>query len=308
MKIVGLSDSVSLSTLWGSPIPVLDSDDGRGRVVGIINELMKSIPPAIFRSVLCTVLFAPPILSADEAKLDGTTWRLDRMFSFGQPTPAPANDAPPVTIRFSGKSISGSGGCNTFRGTFRTNDRTLRLGGLAWTEKATHDQAVMKRESDFQKVLGKIRDFVVSKNTLILTDTDRLNMLHFTMHQPVAAKGLAGTSWKLNALESTEGETVSATTTAKNTTVDIQFGKDGKLAGTGGVNRYFATYQAGAKGSIQIGGIGSTRKAGPQVAMKQESAYFKQLGQMTQYEISGNLLKLSNKDGTRGLQFELTRK
>ena len=107
---------------------------------------------------------------------------------FGQPTPEPAEDAPLVTIRFSGESVRGSGGCNTFSGTFRTEDRALQLGRLAWTEKAPLNQAIMKRESDFQKVLGKVTDFVVSKNTLILTDPERLNMLHFEVHQPAAAK------------------------------------------------------------------------------------------------------------------------
>ena len=212
---------------------------------------MKSIPTAIIASVLCTVLFAPPILSADdEANLDGTTWRLSRMFLFGQPTPAPAEDAPLVTISFSGKSVSGSGGCNTFRGPFWVNDRSLKLGKLIWTDKDSLGQAVMKRESDFQKVLEKVSDFVVNKNTLILTDTDRLNMAYFKLHQAAAAKakGLAGISWRLKAIERTDGANVSATTPAKETNIDIQFGEDGELARTGGGNRYFATYKTGGDG------------------------------------------------------------
>lgn len=79
----------------------------------------------------------------------------------------------------------------------------------------------------------------------------------------------------------------------------LQFADDGKVSGQAPCNSYFSE-QTKPYPWIGFGPIGNTRKMCPE--MGQETLFFSALGEMTQAEISGDVMILSN-DGERQMVF-----
>ena len=90
------------------------------------------------------------------------------------------------------------------------------------------------------------------------------------------------------------------------TTVTLDFGNDGRITGSAGCNRYFASYDT--KGTaITIGQAGSTEMycITPGV-MEQESAYLTLLGKATTITVQSDRLALADTKGTTILMFAKT--
>jgi len=114
--------------------------------------------------------------------------------------------------------------------------------------------------------------------------------------------GLNGTGWTLTGYV-VNGTAVPVLTGTK---VTIDFGDGGRITGTAGCNRYFASYEV--KGTaITIGPAGSTMMyCGSPGVMEQESAYLALLNQATTITVEGDRLSLSDAKGTRILSFAKT--
>jgi heat shock protein HslJ len=74
-----------------------------------------------------------------------------------------------VTMNIRGATITGSGSCNTYRGSFTVTGETVRVSQLLRTMKAC-DPPRMSEEADFFLLLADVSGFEVrSRNTLVLT-------------------------------------------------------------------------------------------------------------------------------------------
>lgn len=102
---------------------------------------------------------------------------------------------------------------------------------------------------------------------------------------------LEGTTWK-----ATEIAGVSAVLTERGVEVTAAFAA-GELSGSGGVNRYTATYTTQSDGRIEISQPAATLMAGPPKAMAQEEAYFTALTKATQYAVTADELTLVDDQG-----------
>jgi heat shock protein HslJ len=102
---------------------------------------------------------------------------------------------------------------------------------------------------------------------------------------------LEGKTWK-----ATEIAGVSAVLTEKGVEVTAVFAA-GELSGSGGVNRYTATYETPSDGKIAISQPAATLMAGPPKAMAQEEAYFAALGKATRYAVTADALTLMDDEG-----------
>ena len=69
---------------------------------------------------------------------------------------------------------------------------------------------------------------------------------------------------------------------------------DGQATGTGGVNRFMTSYEASEDGSISFGAVASTRMAGPDNAMAQETAFLSALESAERFEIDDGRLVLTD--------------
>jgi heat shock protein HslJ len=90
------------------------------------------------------------------------------------------------------------------------------------------------------------------------------------------------------------------------TTITLDFSDDGRITGSAGCNRYFASYEM--KGTaISIGQAGSTEMycITPGI-MDQESAYLTLLGQAKTFTVKGDQLTLTDAGGTAILTFTKT--
>ena len=105
------------------------------------------------------------------------------------------------------------------------------------------------------------------------------------------SKALEGMTWK-----ATEIVGVTAVLTDKGTEVTAAFAA-GELSGSGGVNRYTATYETQPGDEIKISQPASTMMAGPPAAMAQEQAYFAALTKATQYAVASDSLTLTDDGG-----------
>jgi heat shock protein HslJ len=77
----------------------------------------------------------------------------------------------------------------------------------------------------------------------------------------------------------------------------------GQVAGSGGINQYTGSYTVdGSK--LTVGSVTSTRLAGEQAAMQQETAYLANLQSAASYKIDGSKLSIMNPSGTTVLTYE----
>jgi heat shock protein HslJ len=107
---------------------------------------------------------------------------------------------------------------------------------------------------------------------------------------------LDGTSWKLTGWA--ESRPIPA-----NVTITAAFA-DGRVSGDSGVNTYGGPYKSDTNGTFSAGPLAGTMMAGPEDAMKAESAYLKRLDTAESYSITGGTLVLIDADGTDSLAFE----
>ncbi len=84
----------------------------------------------------------------------------------------------------------------------------------------------------------------------------------------------------------------------------MKFGANGKLNGHASVNRFFGSMEVDADGKLKWSkAFGSTRMAGPENMMKQESAFLKTLPMTEQASLDKIFLTFQTKDGKTELIF-----
>jgi heat shock protein HslJ len=111
---------------------------------------------------------------------------------------------------------------------------------------------------------------------------------------------LDGTQWKLT------GWTLSSLDPA-NFTITVQFA-DGKISGNSGVNTYGGEVKVGPGEAFAVGTIATTLMAGPDDAMRAETAYMTLLNQAKSYKMAGGTLTLYDEGGNESLIFEAASK
>ncbi|CCH76040.1 hypothetical protein BN12_1020005 [Nostocoides japonicum T1-X7] len=80
----------------------------------------------------------------------------------------------------------------------------------------------------------------------------------------------------------------------------VRFGEDGRVSGTTGVNRLIGTYAVDADGLLDLKGA-TTLMAGPEAAMRQESALLRAIGAPVPFTLSADRLELAAPDGSVGV-------
>ncbi len=128
----------------------------------------------------------------------------------------------------------------------------------------------------------------------------RYTLVEIVNQTPVAAgetseaNGLQGVRWVLVSYVNAAGETVTALVDSE---VTAEFGPDGRVAGSGGCNRYFASYTVDG-GNLAIGQAGSTMMAcEPMELMQQEAQFLATLGSAATWQVEGDMLTISDAAG-----------
>src|SRR5690349_15761408 len=133
----------------------------------------------------------------------------------------PAADIPRSTATFGEDgSVTGSGGCNTFRGTYGVTDDALRVRHLL-AGRATCADHVMSQETGFLDVLGEAASWSVADDTLTLAGPRGRHSITLHAVRPVTHE-LTDTDWSITSIS--EGASAAASAT-------IRFSPDGTLSG-----------------------------------------------------------------------------
>jgi heat shock protein HslJ len=77
-----------------------------------------------------------------------------------------------LTLSFAKGTVSGSAGCNTFRGTYKVQGDRVAIGSLSTTRKACPGEGVMKQEANFVAALEKAATWKIDGGELQLLGTD----------------------------------------------------------------------------------------------------------------------------------------
>ena len=114
------------------------------------------------------------------------------------------------------------------------------------------------------------------------------------------SSSLDGTHWRLRAWTLNSQNPADFMITA-------QFA-DGTISGSSGVNTYSGPVRLGPGAGFSAGPLASTMMAGPEPAMRAESAYVTLLGQAKSFKMTAGTLTLYDSGGSESLVFDATRK
>ncbi|WP_067050400.1 META domain-containing protein [Methanofollis ethanolicus] len=198
--------------------------------------------------------------------------------------------------------VTGSAGCNHYFGSYTVDGAEMTVGALGSTEMYCEKPGVMEQESTYLRLLGTVASFSIEGEELTLLDANGTKVLMFAKAAPPEPKPLVGTNWTLESLHT--GDAVSSVIAGSEITAI--FGEDGKVAGSAGCNRYFASYNLSGS-SLTFGPAGSTKMtcAEPEGIMKQESTYLGLLEAVKSYTLEGDRLSLQDENGTAVLDFRV---
>jgi heat shock protein HslJ len=218
--------------------------------------------------------------------LNGTAWRLSSLAVLEN------SSAAATTLRFEDKSsLAGFDGCNSYRGSYSVSGSSLHIPGEMTATIAACPEPVERQASAFKSALHSTVSFVIDAKRLQLLDANAQVVAVFD----AAGLMLAGTSWDVVGYNNGKQAVISV---LRNSHINVQFGRDGQVAGNAGCNRYFASYQE-TDGHIVIGQPAATRRfcAEPAAIMQQEQDYLTALQSGKRFQLDGDRLTLRTQEG-----------
>jgi heat shock protein HslJ len=214
--------------------------------------------------------------------LEHTPWVLD-VAILGRP----GAEAEP-TIEFRGGMVSGTTGCNHYRGEFTKTRSKLSLGPLATTRQAGTPTA-MAIEREYLTRLARVASFRVKGDTLVLVDDEGDALLVYA----AARQSIEG-SWEITGYLMVSGTGFSST--VMGSAPSAVFGPDGSVSGGTGCSTYRAEYHIDGA-SISIGPLHTTRTACPPELAEQDAGILASLEAATTYSLAPGTATLLNAGG-----------
>jgi len=216
----------------------------------------------------------------------GTSWLVT---SIGGVATIPGSEP---TLAFGSDGIvRGSGGCNTYEGTFLTDVEHIHVDGLASAQAACDDARNAQEQAFIAAMTAATSWKRAGDGTLHLTGGAEITARPSGGSSPgavgsagasVSAGGgpvLVGPIWSLARLGT--GADLAGTVP------DVRFGDDGSMSGFTGCNRFTATYTTDGS-SLDVGPIASTKMACLPPASVIESDYLNALAGVTGWSIGAN--------------------
>jgi heat shock protein HslJ len=238
-------------------------------------------------AAILSALLAPVLLTAcgddagpsTAADLEGVPWVLTTGAGWEAGTPAP-------TATFTDGTVTGTTGCNRYRGTYTADGGRLTNETGPSTLKACPPPAD-EVEQAYLAALGRVSGWRVEGDELVLL-ADGAPALRFRAASPVG-------SWTVTSLNT--GDAVTSPIPGTELTAD--FAEDGSLSGSAGCNRYTAQYVATGD-VMEISPPASTQKfcADPEGVSEQETAYLTVLPEAARFQLGEHGLELLRADGT----------
>lgn len=238
-------------------------------------------------STTLTTLVLAGAAGAQTTVLTGPTWTLTQLQEGGRNFTPVGTERP--TLRLDGRSVSGSTGCNTYRGAYASRADVLRFGPLATTRRAC-PAALEGQETRFLNLLRGVTGYQLSGPTLTLFAGPRDRLIFRSggaATTPEATVSLNG-SWQLaggTALTPLAGSVPSLTFAGT------------QVSGFAGCNRLTGSVLAQA-GRVTFGPLATTRMACAPAVNAQETAFLRFLAEPSlRAGVQGQTLTLTAANG-----------
>jgi len=226
--------------------------------------------------------------SADSPPLDGTAWILTSLG--GRITPIEAT----ATAQFDSGRVQGTNGCNRYSAPVVIQGTNVEISSKAATTNMACPAEIMKLADAFMTALVSARSYRVSSQRLELLGADGTVLATFSAQ----SQSLAGTSWRVTGINNGKGGVVSL---VAGTSATMNFATGGKVAGSGGCNKYTSTYTQDG-GKLTFASTAAThRMCFASGVMEQENAFLKALEAVATARMEGNQLELRTADGALAL-------
>lgn len=213
--------------------------------------------------------------SAGDNPLAGTSWQLIAIDG------APVIEGSTASLQFADGTLSGSGGCNRFNGSYTLTDSTLTVAPLVLTRMACIDDPVTRQESDYIGLLQAASSTQFSDDTLTLTTPDGKTLTFEVM----PSDPLVGTQWLLVSY----GPVDQPTPVIAGSVVSLGFDNMGYVYGSGGCNDIGGRYQVQGD-KVAFGMITTDKACLDEAITKQESAFFDALASPVPFSTDGDTL------------------
>jgi len=201
---------------------------------------------------------------------------------------------PPPTLQFKEDRASGSTGVNRWTASYTHVGSDLSFGQAATTLMAGPEE-LMEQEQSFLDILARIDGYAIAGSLLEVREGDEILALFAVV--PMTVEG----DWVLRMLNNGRG---GVTNLIEGTTITARF-EEGAIAGSGGCNRYRASYEIEGDRIHISPGMG-TRKActEPPGVMDQEGQFLSLFERAARCEVTdGTTLDIRDEEGATLLQF-----
>lgn len=223
----------------------------------------------------------------DPKGLEGVEWLLT-----GASVSSVDLGAAGITASFDGERMGGFSGVNTYGGPYTTDaDGGFSAGPLSSTLMAGPEPA-MAAEQAFLKLIEGCDGYTLVDGTLTLLQGGN-EQLVFEVQKAVE---LPGSSWTVTSYNNGTGGVQSV---AIDSTLSIEFSRDGKVSGSSGVNTYSGPVTI-MEAAIMIGPLASTKMGGPAELMAQEAAFLKAMESCASWSVTRGQLEM--RDGGSAIQ------
>jgi len=241
------------------------------------------------RMILLTILMSTVLLSScsQPNQLDQTGWILKSLN--GQPMLTVSS----ITLNFSSGKASGTDGCNSISGSYKSGGNKLTFGDDFMSTMMACSEPVMRQAAAYITALNQTKSFSLVNGVLTILDNAGNELAAF---KKLNTSDLAGTSWMVTGYNIGED---AVTTLIPGSEISLSFSMDGKISGKAGCNNYSATYEIN-QGAIKLGPVASSKTMclEPTGIMQQEAAFLNGLSTVSSFRMDGNSLDLLAADGS----------
>lgn len=244
---------------------------------------------AIGLLIMSALVLVAALSRANASTLESVTWQLA---SVAQPDKSlrPVAATVEATAAFAHGALSGSGGCNRYRASYRLDNDQLSITQVALTMMACPEPQAATEQAFVAALEATARYRIADQQLTLLNAAGQV--LAVLKAQPPTA--LHDTLWRATVYNDGRGAAVSL---LDGTSITATFTADGVMSGSAGCNTYRATYST-TQPKITIQTPSTTRKMcnTPAQIMEQESAYLKALTSAATYTLNGQQLELRTAD------------
>lgn len=133
----------------------------------------------------------PDAVPGTETGLENTQWSL---VSFGSPgAEQPLVQASAITLMLAGGQVGGSGGCNSYGGTYQVNGNSITFGEMVRTERACEDEKVTQQEQHYFDALETAGEYQIEGDQLHITYDNGNGRMIFEMALPAGPAPIEAT-------------------------------------------------------------------------------------------------------------------